>query len=214
MSTPQTELDEYHIAIQKLQTEIERYRNLVSTVDDVAISLARTQQAGTAATKSLITFVQESEGSLKELRSTVDSSLKNLSNQVADTLSSIRNLNLDDLHAETQSRYDAHQSRLDRLGKDVQDAVREQQRQGLEMLQHTTTLQNELARYANQVEQSSRSWGERQAAVDTQLRSLASQGSTLDSRLTAAADQASLMKKLMFVIIALVIALGIISLAI
>jgi chromosome segregation ATPase len=212
-----TELDEYHIAIQKLQTEIEKYRDAASTLEDVSNSLMGVHQASVDATAA----IQESAGSLKALKSEVEDSLNRLSNEVTVTLKSIHDLNLKGLHADTQNRYDAHQARLDELGKAVGDAVREQQRRGLEMLQHSTTLQGELARYANQVEQSSTVWGERQHALESRVQSIAartdataSQLSATDSRIGTVAEQVAQVNKLVRLAIVLVIIAGVISVAV
>lgn len=228
MTVPTTDLDEYHVAIQKLQTEIEKYGDAASTLQYVSSSLLRTQQANAAAAKSLVSFAQGSE-----------SSLKALSSEVSDTLVAIRDLKLEELHADTQSRYEAHQARLDQLGKAVEDAVREQQRLGLEMLQHTTALQQELTRYSNQVEQTTRAIAERQATTEGQLRGLEHTANTISAQLSTTDKQlqrlgnvtdaiahqlngtdatveillrqVALAKTLLFVTIALVIIVGVLS---
>jgi hypothetical protein len=209
-----TELDEYHIAIQKLQAEIEKYRDAASTLEDVADSLMAVQQVSAEVRTSQTAFMQDSEVSLRTLNNKVEGSLSGLSQQVAATLNSIRSLNLEELHTETQSRYQAHQARLDQLGKEVESAVREQQRQGLEMLQHTTALQNELSRYADQVEQSSRVWNDRQGVVETQLQTIAAKVDATAAQLAVVADHAAQVNKLVRLAIVLVVIVGVISVAV
>jgi hypothetical protein len=186
MTMQRTELDDYHVEMQRLINEIGQYGAALGSLRSAAESLEGIHQIGTAAAVSLHAVSKDVDQSLETLRS----------------------LKLDELYAATRERYEAHQASLDVLEIQIKDAVREQQRLGLEMLQHTTASQRELDRYARQVKEAATASAERQSALDAKLDTLMSHITTIGTQLQASERQLAMLRTLLLVTIILVAVVG------
>lgn len=156
MSTPPIELDEYHKAIQQLEQEILAYGDGRRTINEVLSTLRSVQQLNANATTKLL----------------------QLSDETGTLLQDLRRLNLVEMQTTADERYTKHQAALTEMGKELERAVREQQRLGLETLQHTTASHGEMQRYSSAVEASAKAEAERQRAIDSRLEAI---GTRLDA---------------------------------
>lgn len=186
-SVNKAELDDYEDAMEKLLTELREYESATMTLRQAAQSLDRIHKLNSNAGKSLNALVADA----------------------AQILSSIQSLDLDQLVAESTERYSAHQSSLEQLDRAVQDAVREQHSLGLEMLQHTTASQKELASYSSQVQDTFVATGQREEAIHSRLQTFATK---TESTFNEFETQITMLRTLMFVTISLIVTVGVLIL--
>jgi DNA anti-recombination protein RmuC len=150
------DLDDYLAAIQDLKHEIDQYKDVAGVL----------QIASTWLNKAT-TSNKESSEHLERFAASAQSQLTEIDNRISKTLIEIEKLDLDGLYVRLGRRYDTHQERLNELATSVDDAVREQQRLGLQLLQQTAVFQTDLSASTVEV----RGHGEQLRQVLTSLSS-------------------------------------------
>lgn len=187
MATQSNRLEDYEEAVEGLLKEIREYQAINQSLRGMAASLTNIQELNAAAGKTLWSIGADASQVVK----------------------SVKSLQLDKMESRANHRYTTHQTALDALNENIRSAVREQQRSGLEMLQHTSASQKEFAAFVKQVEQSSADARDRGASLEEQLKSLSS---TIANDLTVLNSQIALIRNILFASIALIVIVGIVAL--
>lgn len=127
MDVDRSLLDDYETAMKSIVTEIREAQSLNVNLETLIGKLGTIHQAYVTAGKALL----------------------RTSEKTKETLKAIEGLHLDTIEERNRSHYESHQRALHALSANVQDAVHEQQRLGLEMLQISSTNQREFAAFTN-----------------------------------------------------------------
>jgi hypothetical protein len=168
MTETRVDLDDYYAAIEALQREITEYRDAASTLQELSIVTLKSHQTN-----------ENSAARLSEFVNSAQSQLASLYEALNETLRDVEQLNLSGLFDQLSGRYDTHQARLDELAISVSDAVREQQRLGLQLLQQTTSFQQELTAISAQFRSLAEEAQEQQTRVEQAWKSFSTDLSAL-----------------------------------
>ncbi len=186
MVTRTNPLEDYEEAIENLLGEIREYQAVNTTLQGMAAKLSEIQEVNAAAGKSLWSIGAEASQVLK----------------------SVKELHLDQMETRADQRYTSHQSALESLNDEIRSAVREQQRLGLEMLQHTIASQKEFAAFVKQTEQLSTDARDRELSIQEQMKALSS---TTASDMHKLDRQIIALRRIMLAAIVLIVVAGIAS---
>lgn len=143
----------------------------------------------------------------------------------ATVLEEVRDLRLSELQSDVRDRYDTHQQTLANMATSLQQAVHEQQRAALEMLQNATHNTQQLERYAERVDSAFTMQGESEARILAELTALTSEQASIVQRLSdlatdheaikatlaTSAKQTQVIRTLVIVALILVFAVGIVA---
>lgn len=150
MTMQANRLEDYEEAIESLLGEIREYQAVNSTLRGMAANLGQIQEVNAAAGKSMWSVAADA----------------------SQTLSTIRGFHLDEMEARISGTYAEHQQALERLSAMVQSSVQEQQRMGLEVLQHTTRSQQDFAGFVKHLERMESEATSRELRIQAQVTAL------------------------------------------
>ena len=157
-------LDDYVSALRNLKSEIDQYGDVAGALQKVSAAILNSNQT-----------LRTSQVTINEFAKNAALQLDGVQNSLDKTLSQIQGLGLEAIFEQLSGRYDTHQTRLDQLAKSVEDAVREQQRLGLQLIQQTTAFQTELSGIAGQFRLNADENRAQQAQSDAMLRAFATE---------------------------------------
>ena len=183
MATASNRLEDYEEAIENLLGEIREYQSAGATLRDIGTTLDR----------------------IHEGYMVVGRTMNEVARDASETLTSIRKLKLEDIEARMAASYSAHQASLEQLSAEVANAVREQQRLGLEMLQHTTASQKQFDAFVGESQRSANALNTRVNSIEHSLAQLSSMSDARHEHLT---KHVARLQILLVVVILLILAAG------
>jgi chromosome segregation ATPase len=186
MDVDQISLDDYEKAMEDLLEEMRQLQSATDNLNNVNERLARIQSAYATAGKALLSVAERASATLK----------------------SIDSLELANVPATLNRHYEQHQKSLDSLDQAVGDAVREQQRLGLEMLQHTSASQKQFDEFASQYQKSA---AELRDQIDSLLKGSEALSSRIDVNNGQLEKRMATVQNLIVVVILFVLVVGAIA---